>query len=357
MLAGKQVGGLAVGVPAGFEVVAGAAGGGVIEKATRRLASGRQLQAVFVVLEQQVPGFGNTALVVGNPDLGDNTDFADLPGAQREAEQVAELLGNAAYEVTQSIRETATPIMEALHKDSWRILHLAGHGVHRYGPDGASDKPVSGMVIGAGSFLTPGDIAQMRYVPELVFINCCHLGRVDGKPDDLDRLGMAANLGEEFIRMGVRAVIAAGWAVDDHAGQVFATTFYQGMLAGVAFGEAVRAAREELWQRCREVNTWGAYQCYGDPDFRFLRSDSAPRNVAPSFGTPHELVAELENLAADLRITGGVDGSERIGRRLERIPAPQAAKWLERGDVCSALGLTWAKPATGQRPSATCRRG
>ena len=293
--------------------------------------------------QQPVHGFGNTALVVGNPDLGDNTDFADLPGAQREAEQVVELLGNAAYEVTQSIRETATPIMEALHKDSWRILHLAGHGVHRYGPEGNRDKPISGMVIGAGSFLTPGDIAQMRYVPELVFINCCHLGRVDGKPDDLDRLGMAANLGEEFIRMGVRAVIAAGWAVDDHAGQVFATTFYQGMLAGVAFGEAVRAAREELWQRCREVNTWGAYQCYGDPDFRFLRSDSAPRNAAPNFGTPHELVAELENLAADLRITGGVDGSERIARRLVRIPTPQAAKWLERGDVCSALGLTWGE--------------
>ena len=293
--------------------------------------------------QQPVHGFGNSALIVGNPDLGNNTDFADLPGAQREAEQVVELLNSASYEVTQSIKETATPIMEALHKASWRILHLAGHGVHKYGPGGDKDKPVSGMVIGASSYLTPGDIAQMRHVPELVFINCCHLGRVDGKPDELDRLGLAANLGEEFIRMGVRAVIAAGWAVDDNAGQMFATRFYQGMLAGQPFGEAVRLARKELWQRCREVNTWGAYQCYGDPAFRLLRGDSAAPGTAPDFGTPHELVAELENLAADLRITGGVDGSERIGRRLQRVPKPQAAGWLARADVSSALGLAWGE--------------
>lgn len=293
--------------------------------------------------QQPVHGFGNSALVIGNPDLGNSPDFADLPGAQREAEQVAELLTNGDYEVTQSIRESATPIMEALHKASWRILHLAGHGVHKYGPGGDREKPVSGMVIGAGSYLTPGDIAQMRHVPELVFINCCHLGRVDGKPDDLDRLGLAANLGEEFIRMGVRAVIAAGWAVEDNAGQMFATRFYQEMLAGQPFGEAVRLARKELWQRCREVNTWGAYQCYGDPAFRLLRSDSAAPGKAADFGTPHELVAELENLAADLRITGGADGSERIERRLLRAPKPQSADWLARADVCSALGLAWGE--------------
>ena len=33
------------------------------------------------------------------------------------------------------------------------------------------------MVIGRDIFLTPGDIEQMRWVPELVFINCCHLGK------------------------------------------------------------------------------------------------------------------------------------------------------------------------------------
>ncbi|HRZ63063.1 MAG TPA: CHAT domain-containing protein, partial [Rubrivivax sp.] len=293
--------------------------------------------------QRPVHGIGNTALVVGNPDLAGTADFADLPGAREEARQVAEQLAAAGYDVSDCIDQAATPIMEALHKDSWRILHLAGHGVHEFERSGGADAGrISGMVIGADSFLTPGDIAQMRFVPELVFINCCHLGRVDGARD-LDRLGLAANLGEEFIRMGVRAVVAAGWAVDDRAGQAFAATFYRGMLAGEPFGEAVRAAREDVWARCPDVNTWGAYQCYGDPDFRFHREGGAAQRAWPSFGTPHELVAELENLAADLRAGGHDEGGGRIARRLARIPPNQSAAWLARGDVGAALGLAWGE--------------
>ena len=61
----------------------------------------------------------------------------------------------------------------------------------------------------------------MRRVPDLVFINCCYLGLVEAPPGTpptgqqraFPRL--AANVATEFIRMGVRAVVAAGWAVDD----------------------------------------------------------------------------------------------------------------------------------------------
>jgi hypothetical protein len=281
----------------------------------------------------------NTALVIGNPDLQGSAAFADLPGARDEALQVAEQLAAEAYDVLDCIDQAATPIMEALHKKSWRILHLAGHGVHEY-PTGAG--PVSGMVIGPDSFLTPGDIAQMRFVPEVVFINCCHLGRVDGRRD-LDRLGLAANLGEEFIGMGVRAVIAAGWAVDDRAGQAFAATFYRGMLAGETFGEAVRIAREDVWQRFPDVNTWGAYQCYGDPDFRFHRDGTTPQHVVTPFATAHELVSELENLVADLRAGATGEASGKIERRLGRIPACQKAGWLARAEVQAALGLAWGE--------------
>ena len=144
--------------------------------------------------------------------------------------------------------------------------------------------------------------------------------------------------------MGVRAVIAAGWAVDDRAGQTFAASFYQAMLSGEAFGEAVRVAREDVWTRCPDVNTWGAYQCYGDPDFRFHRDGSTAQRVWPDFGTPHELVAELENLTADFRAGGSSDDSgERIARRIARMPAAQADKWLQRADVCAALGLAWGE--------------
>jgi formylglycine-generating enzyme required for sulfatase activity len=227
---------------------------------------------------------GPKALVVGNPDLGGWNAFAGLPGARDEAERVAGLLREYGFQVLDCIDARADAILNGLHRDAWRILHLAGQGVHQLplyrglaAPQATSvqvsvvEERVSGMVIGPETFLTPGDIEQMRWVPELVFINCCHLGWVEGSvPKHANQL--AANLGEQFIRMGVKAVVAPGWIIDDAAGGAFAEGFYSRMLAGQPFGEAVRGTREEVWLRFPAVNTWGAYQCYGDPDYRLRES-------------------------------------------------------------------------------------
>jgi tetratricopeptide (TPR) repeat protein len=134
------------------------------------------------------------------------------------------------------------------------------------------------MVIGDNAFLTPVEVHQMRRVPELVFINCCHLGHIEGEAPDEQKHNLrrdfhkiAANVSTEFIRMGVRAVVAAGWAVDDTAATVFAKRFYEEMLEGTPFGKAVREAREAAYLAAPHINTWGAYQCYGDPDYKLGR--------------------------------------------------------------------------------------
>ncbi|HWS13913.1 MAG TPA: CHAT domain-containing protein, partial [Rhodocyclaceae bacterium] len=304
------------------------------------------------------------ALVVGNPDLGGWDQFADLQGARREAQHVAGLLAASGFETRDSIDEDAAGIMSHLHRDAWRILHLAGHGAHEFplSAAAAGDGPacgrcgqalpqpprrVSGMVIGKETFLTPGDVEQMRWVPELVFINCCHLGKTGGGRD-LDRGALAANLGMQFIRMGVRAVVAAGWAVDDEAALVFAETFYGRLLSGEPFGEAVRAAREETWLRFPAVNTWGAYQCYGDPDYRVRRDGAARSNQAGALHAPSELVAALDNLASALRTGGGGPGAEadaagKIDRLVGSVPEAVREAWLARADVSAALGFAWGE--------------
>ena len=48
---------------------------------------------------------------------------------------------------------------------------------------------------------------------------------------------LAASISEELIRIGVRAVVAAGWAVDDQAARLFATEFYNEMLSGIGSGD------------------------------------------------------------------------------------------------------------------------
>jgi len=292
--------------------------------------------------EQPAHGDAPTALVVGNPALGNHEFYADLPGARQEAQKVATALGALGFEVLDSIDEQKDSILYKLHRRPWRILHLAGHGVHNAPSAAPGAPPVSGMVIGPSDFLTPGDVQQLRWVPELVFVNCCHLGRTLAAPA-LDRPGLAANLGVAFINMGARAVIVAGWAVDDAAASTFADVFYARMLAGYYFGEAVRLAREETWRQHPSVNTWGAYQCYGDPNFVLVRGRQMTRATPPPFATPAELVVALENCASGLKAGGDDrDPKQQIEGILARV-SPANADWRTRGDVAAALGFNYGE--------------
>jgi len=308
------------------------------------------------------------AFVVGNPNLENWSVFPSLAGARQEARAVADLLSMRGYVVQECIDAKADQIIDGLHSNAWRILHLAGHGEHDFvlTEPKKSDEPcstcgqaplekkktVSGMVIGRDTFLTPGDVEQMRWVPELVFINCCHLGKTQStKPRDYNLL--AANLAVQFIRMGVKAVVASGWAVDDSAAQAFAESFYIHLLDGDTFGKAVRAAREEIWVQYPGVNTWGAYQCYGDPSYR-LRSDrqSPTPNVGKPFHAAAEVAAALQNLCESIRMESRDPGSDSevmessrqgIIDLTARIPESQMDTWQKRGDVAVAYGLVWGE--------------
>jgi hypothetical protein len=309
-----------------------------------------------------------TVCVIGDPDLADWAEVAQLPGARAEAGVVETLFRGRGFQPTACVQEQAPAILTALHGTPWRVLHLAGHGVHEYEvavPEAVARRAAvsgrkvepqrhSGMVIGRETFLTAGDIEQLRHVPELVFINCCHLGqtRVDGIGQDLNRL--AANLGVQFIEMGVKAVVAAGWAVDDAAALVFARTFYERMLGGETFGVAVQAARAQTFRAHPGSNTWGAYQCYGDPSYR-LSAESPASGPAerPRFYAPSELVAELDNLRESVRTsarepghtTEAADIERRIQDLISRAPAERWTTWQQRADVAAALGFAWGEIA------------
>jgi CHAT domain-containing protein len=322
-----------------------------------------------------------TALVIGNPDLAGWEVFPDLPGARQEAQKVTTVLSSKGYKTQACIDEPAHAILSSLHQQAWRILHLAGHGEHEFPlefhqatpsavlADEFTDSPatggpgypggtnraiklVSGMVIGEDTFLTPGDVEQMRWVPELVFINCCHLGKTETAGVGRYNL-LAANLAVQFIKMGVKAVVAAGWAVDDAAAETFAESFYTHLLEGEPFGKAVRAAREEIWKRFPTVNTWGAYQCYGDPSYQ-LHGDgtNATTPKKASHHTPAELIAELRNHTEWVRVQIREKHESpkdldtfRLGinEQLKGIPDSHHKIWLERADVAAALGFAWGE--------------
>jgi len=291
------------------------------------------------------------ALVVGNP----HTPFADLPGAEKEAQAVVKALKEAGYDATPLIGAdaTGTSILTELFARDYQVVHLAGHGVFEYRPpvpcdscrQPTDDNPVTGMVIGESQFLTAAEIRQMRTVPQLVFVNCCHLGNIsDRQPPRNQPPNLAANVAAELIRMGVRGVVAAGWAVQDDAAALFAATFYREMFSGSPFGDAVLEARKATYSSFGEYNTWGAYQCYGDPDFCLIEGGAAPtvRSRRIFYTARSEAIVALDNITAEAKSTRepAIGGKLRDLREIEQGLPPE---WLIFGDLQAALGRAYSE--------------
>ena len=242
------------------------------------------------------------ALIIGDPVL--NGFINQLPGAEKEAKEVENCMTDRGYANNTLIKKTAGEIVKQLFCDDYKIIHLAGHGVFTPG----SPKQ-SGMVIGDGLYLTTSDFAQMSTVPELVFVNCCHLGKVNSTDEKYyqNRYKLAANIGTQLIEMGVKAVVAAGWAVDDAAAADFAKKFYEQMFDGCNFGDAVKSARASIYEDYHlSNNTWGAYQCYGDPFYKLVKVSAASDKAAPEYLIAQEAEIDLNNLISDLD-TGSAD--------------------------------------------------
>jgi len=199
-------------------------------------------------------------------------------------------------------------------------------------------------------------VKAMRTVPELVFLNCCHLAARDAKSvlAPYDRAQFAATIAEALIEIGVRCVIAAGWAVEDKPAETFAITFYDALLAGDRFIDAVAAARSAAWRSGAGGNTWSAYQCYGDPGWTWRRdvgdAQRAGAGQSDEFAgvsSPPALTLALETISIRLRF-GGDDPKRRKSveqaqrdkiRFLEEKFAPL---WGRMGAVAEAFGLAWA---------------
>ena len=239
----------------------------------------------------------DAALIIADPDLKGFVN--QLQGALEEGELVAEILNQTDFTTKKISRGTASEIIQALFSDEYKIIHLAGHGMFNEDPDKGS-----GMLIGDKVFLSTREICQMSSVPELVFVNCCYLGKTDGAAEELyrNRFKLAANIGTQLIENGVKVVIAAGWAVDDAAALEFTRVFYQHMFDGAEFGQAVQEAREVIFEKYKYTNTWGAYQCYGDQFYTLRRGYK--KYPPKEFVIAKEAEIDLANLLNKLEITG-----------------------------------------------------
>jgi len=316
---------------------------------------------------------GCSALVIGDPRGGTPAiGFPELDGARQEAVAVADLLEQHGYTVTRLIGDQVTPsqVVQALLRGGWTIIHVAGHGIYEYAFKSDRDahaadpsKPLpryTGVVLNEGIVISPGLLQSMPDPPTLAFINCCSLGTIDVADEralrEAGRPELAASFAAELIALGSRAVIASGWELDDNPALAFALTFYGDLLGsgGPGYGEAVRHAREVAYDKYPSSTTWGAYQCYGEPDWRLSTEAGAPQSAAsvPEFASPAEAIAAIASIDSMASVGAGRD--RRRQALLDQLVAIEACidqrGWQSRPGVPEAIGR--AQAALGNQAAA-----
>ena len=278
----------------------------------------------------------DTALVIGAGNV-DLEGLPPIPGAVDEAVAVSRLLTAKGIE-TETMVDTDGPLdvadLNIALCGDHQVLHIASHGIHVDG-----DRDATGAVLAKNLRFTEDLIESLPRVPELVVVNSCYNARVGPKPgDQAFQAGaatprMAAGLARALMGIGVRAVVAAGWPVNDTAAMVFAVTLHEQLTAGHTYGEAVARARAA----CADLSgtSWAAYQCYGDPTFVLRGRPHEPTltSVPVSLSDLKGRLGALRTRAADISRPKASTGPAKPGtsgerRELLRKTFDQLSTWV-----------------------------
>jgi len=332
----------------------------------------RQLVQQDYARQQPTASFERTALVIGDPYDGDwHFGFNRLPGAQAEANHVADVLEKAGYAVTRLIGANNPPetVIEHVLRGGWTVLHISAHGIFDFtfkqeidledaGKIAPGTSPrFTGVLLGDHIVLSPAILQSMPVPPTFAFINCCELAAISPRQEEQfhnnGRPEFAASFAAQLIAMGTRAVIAAGWTVDDHAGMMFGDEIYKGLLGNDAgFGEVVLGARVAVYAANPDNSTWGAYQCYGEPDWRLnphtgddqTTAIAVPGSDRMAFASPAEAIAITDTIREQIEVGSGRSSNRDVWlNSLQTLQARfEKRGWLARPLVAEALGRAFA---------------
>lgn len=255
-----------------FAALQDEAGAALIENHTISTAPSIQVLSLTQQLRQSDPVRvtdlnPDDFLVVGNPTMPQiwspetNTlaPLPPLPGAQQEAQAIAELfnlqalIGNQATET--QVKQQATTAS---------VIHLATHGLLEYGEVGASGvRDLPGAIAlspdnGNDGLLTAAEILQLELQADLVVLSACDtgLGRIVGDG--------VVGLSRSLVAAGVPSVVVSQWAVPDAPTAELMTEFYQQLSQGQDKAQALRQAMLATRDRYPHPRDWAAFTLMGE---------------------------------------------------------------------------------------------
>ncbi len=166
----------------------------------------------------------DAVLVVGNPTR-------DLPGAEREAAQVAELFG------TSVLSHDATEAKVRQRAERARVLHFATHG--RLSADVPLD---SAIELANDEDLTLQEMMGLELRADLVVLSACNTGR-----GEITAANEVLGLTRGLLAAGGGATVVSLWPVDDQATTLLITRSYRYLCDGDF--PALALSRAQSWLR------------------------------------------------------------------------------------------------------------
>lgn len=212
-------------------------------------------------------------LVVGYNGAADER----LRFAEDEARQVARQLGGTAL-VGAGLKKGSFLARAGRH----RLIHVCGHAAFR------GDSPQDSLLqLGPDEALYAHEVTEsLRLRCSLVTLSACESGLSTVRSGD-ELYGLA----RAFLVAGTAAILCPLWRVDDRSTRLLMQLFYDGVLEGLSFGEALR--RSQL--RLRSLTAGEAADLLGD---------KAPGGEARPFAEPYYW-APFILIGQDARLTPG----------------------------------------------------
>jgi CHAT domain-containing protein len=235
----------------------------LIEKHTILTAPSIQVLQLTRQKRQGVSGDG--VLVVGNPtmpsvttDLGKPPQVLfSLPGAEKEATAIAQLLNTKALTGNQATKAAVLPKLS-----NARIIHLATHGLlddfKGLGVPGAIALAPDGTGELNDGLLTSSEILDLKLNAELVVLSACDTGR--GRVTGDGVIGLSRSL----ITAGVLSVIVSLWSVPDAPTASLMTKFYQNLQKNPDKAQALRQAMLTTMATHPNPRDWAAFTLIGE---------------------------------------------------------------------------------------------
>ncbi len=212
---------------------------------------------ILDTLQQTKPTATGAPLVMGNPSpmVG---NLSPLPGTEAEATAIAQklntepILGDQATEAT---------IKSRLANAS--ILHLATHGVIQ-----KSDRDSNSWLALADRFpdgiqdnkLTISEIFGSELNAQIAVLSACdtNSGQTSGEG--------VVSLARAFLKAGVPTVVASSWKVPDQQTRMLMEEFYDQLLAGKTYAQALRSAQIKVRAEFPNPFYWAAFTVIGEGD-------------------------------------------------------------------------------------------